>query len=189
MVDFLHVVNRLEKLHKSVVLGRVQPGLLPRENEKRRIDVWWGGMQRNGDLMLLLAHLLTRNPEWRNARIRILSVASSELMKANIENNLKRLIPAIRIHAQAQVMMHPKDRRVRDIIHETSRDTDVVFLGIDVPQNAEELEAYAARLEDFSAPLRTVFFVKNASLFVGKLVQTAEEVVQAPAPKETPTTS
>jgi hypothetical protein len=36
-------------------------------------------------------------------------------------------------------------------------------------------------LEDLSEPLGTVFFVKNATLFVGQLLQTAEEMT-APTP-------
>jgi hypothetical protein len=60
---------------------------------------WWSGMQHNGDLMLLLAHLITRNPEWRDARIRVLSVASNEHMKANTERYLEWLIPEFRISA------------------------------------------------------------------------------------------
>ena len=34
-----------------------------------------------------------------------------------------------------------------------------------------------SRLLDLAEPLRTVFFVKNSSLFVGRLVQTTEELV------------
>ena len=37
------------------------------------IDVWWRG-QGNGALMLLLAHLLTQNDEWRGRPIRLLRV-------------------------------------------------------------------------------------------------------------------
>ena len=36
---------------------------------RRRIDVWWGGMQDNGSLMLLLAYLLRTDINWRNASI------------------------------------------------------------------------------------------------------------------------
>lgn len=138
-----------------------------------------GGLQRNSDLMLLLAHLITLNPQWRNARIKILSVASNELMKTNTEAYLAELIPAIRISAEAEVMLRQKDRKIRDIIHEESAEADIVFLGLDPPQEEEEMEAYVERLNELSESLRTVFFVKNASLFVGQLVQTTEEVAAA----------
>jgi potassium/chloride transporter 4/5/6 len=179
MVEFLHVVHRLERIHKSVVIGHIQPGVIPREGDERVIHVWWGGLKHNSDLMMLLAHLITRNPEWRRSRIRILSVASNELMKANTERYLAELLPAIRISAEPTVMLHPKDRTIREIIHQESAEADVVFLGLDPPEDAAEMGNYAGRMIELAEPLRTVFFVKNATLFVGKLVQTSEEIAAA----------
>jgi hypothetical protein len=176
LIEFFHVIQRLERLNKSVVIGRIQPGIMPRERGARVIHVWWGGLQHNSDLMLLLAHLLTRNPEWRNARIKVMSVASNEHMKANSEAYLNRLLPEIRISAEASVMLRPKDRTIRSIIGSESAEADVVFLGLDVPEEESEMPAYAERMMELSDPLRTVFFVKNATLFVGKLVQKTAEV-------------
>jgi len=178
MVEFLEVVARLERLNKSVVIGRVQPGLIPRPGEERTIDVWWGGMQRNGDLMLLLAHLLTQNREWRGARIRVRSMASNDHMKAATEAHLAWLLPDLRISAESDVTLRPADSTVREIIHRESADADLVFLGLSIPESAEERESYSERLHQLGEPLRTVFFVKNSSLFHGELVQTAEQVAR-----------
>jgi hypothetical protein len=180
VADFLQVIERLERLHKSVVIGRIQPGLIPRAGERRKIDVWWGGRQHNGDLMLLLAYLLTRNPEWRDSRIRVRSLASNEHMKQATEAHLEALLPEIRISAELDVMLRPPERSVREIIHEESAEADVVFLGINLPEANEQLD-YAARLRELAEPLRTVFLVKNSSLFVGKLLQTTTEVT-SPSP-------
>ncbi len=183
--EFLHVVRRLETLGKSVIMGRVQPGLVPRGGRNREVHVWWGGLKRNSDLMLLLAHLITRNPDWRQARIRVLSVASNEHMKANTERQLGELIPAIRIAAEVTVMLRPKDRPIREIIHTESAEADVVLLGLDPPEDDAKMVEYARRMDELGRDLRTVFFVKNASLFVGQLVQTTEEVAaetRAPEP-------
>ena len=181
LVEFLHAVNALENVQKSVLIGRVQPGLIPRGDEYRTIHVWWGGLFRNGDLMLLLAHLITRNPEWRNGSIEIHSLASSQMVKDNTERQLAALIPAIRISAAVHVRLQPKDRTVREIIHEVSAEADIVFLGLAPPPSTEDLEPYAQRLLDLAEPLRTVFFVKNSSLFVGQLVQTTDELTAVAA--------
>ena len=177
LVEFLQVVRRLSRLRKSVVIGRVQPGLIPREGERREIHIWWGGLQRNGDLMLLLAHLLTRNAEWRGARVRIMSLASNQHMKENTEAFLAKLLPEIRIEADIDVMMMTPGHTVRETIHAESGDADVVFLGLDVPENGTEA-AYGERLRELAEPLRTVFFVKNATLFVGELIQTAGAIAE-----------
>ena len=92
---------------------------------------------------------------------------------------LEKLLPQIRISASAKVMIHPKNVTVREIIHRESSEADIVFLELDPPEKDEDLERYAERLVDVSEPLRTVFFVKNSSLFVGKLVQTSEEITSA----------
>ncbi len=112
----------------------------------------------------------------------MISLASNELMKANTERYLEKLLPQIRIHAEVSVLLLPRDRKVQDAIHETSGDADLVFLGLKVPE-AGERERYAERLCELAEPLRTVFFVKNSSLFVGKLIQTTEEIATA-APAE-----
>jgi hypothetical protein len=143
-----------------------------------------GGLKRNSDLMLLLAHLITRNPEWRRARIRVLSMASNEHMKANTERYLEELVPAIRISAEVEVMIRPTGQTIREIINAESAEADVVFLGLEPPEDKDQLEGYAERMVELSANLRTVFFVKNASLFVGQLVQTADELAVAPQTPE-----
>jgi len=181
--DLFRVVRRLERLNKSVVLGRVQPGLIPREGEEREIHIWWGGLQRNGDLMLLLAHLLTRNREWSDARVKILSIASNDLMKQETERSLATLLAEIRITAEPQVMLRRADRTVRETIREQSADADVVFLGLDVPEDESRFTDYGARLMELGEPLRTVFYVKNASLFVGGLVEGSDSAETEPEPE------
>jgi amino acid transporter len=172
LVEFLHVVRRLERLNKSVVIGRVQAGMLPRPGERRDIHVWWGGLQRNSDLMLLLSHLLTRNREWHDARISVHSIASNEHMRASTEAFLNRLLPEIRIEAEVNVQIRSADVGIREHIARVSTEADVVFLGLDPPKDDGQFAAYASRLEELGKPLRTVFYVKNATLFVGELMQT-----------------
>jgi amino acid transporter len=186
LVEFLHVVRRLERLHKSVIIGRVQPGLIPRPGDRREIHIWWGGLQRNGDLMLLLAHLLTRNPEWREARILIRSIASNEHMRDSTEAYLARLLPEIRMHVDVDVEIRPKDVPIRELVAERSADADVVFLGLDPPDDDARLEDYARRLEELGESLRTVFYVKNATLFVGELVQTSSASAEDQLRKKSP---
>jgi hypothetical protein len=41
------------------------------------IDVWWNTL-RNGSLMLLLAHLLQQNSEFRGSPIRLLHIVENE---------------------------------------------------------------------------------------------------------------
>ncbi len=165
----LRVMRRLERLNKSLVIGRVQEQTASPRGRLQSVDVWWGGLQRNGDLMLLLAYLLTRNREWRDARLRILSVASNDLMKAETERALGQLLPEIRITADVDVLVKPAGTSISELIRSESAEADVVLLGLATPEEGKE-EEYARRLFELSEGLPNFFFVKNASLFVGELV-------------------
>ena len=178
-VAFLRAMRRLEALNKSLVFARIRPQLLyRREGVERRVVIWWGGLQRNGDLMLLLTFLLTRNSAWRNARVRIMSLATTELVQQQNEAFLRRLVDEIRIDADIDVLLKDPDAKVADIIRRESRDAEVVMLGLATPARGAEAE-YAARMESLSEGLPNVFFVKNASLFVGELLVAEQD--DAPA--------
>lgn len=176
--EFLRTLRKLEHLNKSLILGRIKPKYLF-HREHRTIHVWWGGIERNGDLMLLLAFLLKCNPEWQDAKVEVLSIASSEMMKTRTETHLNQLIPDIRIDATPRVLIKPKDLSVSEVIKRESADAEVVFLGLGTPKPGEEAE-YAARLETLAGDLPVVFFVKNASLFIGELLESPEEEFETP---------
>lgn len=185
-VDFLAAMRKLERLKKSLIIGRIRPKHLFRpEAHKRSIHVWWGGIERNGDLMMLLAHLLTRNPSWRDAKVKIMSVASTEVAKVRTETYLNELIPSVRIDATAHVKIKPKELSVAEMIQQESGEADVVFLGLATPKAGEE-ENYAQRLDALAGDLPAVFFVKNASLFIGELLESPEEEFEEPEAEPEP---
>ncbi len=187
---FLKTIRRLDKLDQSLLLTRLQPLRISREGEQRLIHIWWGGLQRNGDLMLLLSYLLTRTPEWRDARIRVLSIASNPLMKQQTEAFLLKLLPEIRITAEIEVMVKSTDVSVTDMIHTESAAADLVVMGLASPEPGNELD-YARRLSELAEGLPSCLFVHNGSLFVGELVshESPETKPKLPAKKPTANTS
>jgi amino acid transporter len=174
-VSFLRAMRRLEAINKSLIFGRIKPRLAyKRSGVEHTVDVWWGGLQRNGDLLLLLAYLLTRNPLWRRTRVRILSVASTETMKSHTEMLLARLLPQIRVEAEVRVLVKDTEETIATVIQRESADAEVVLMGLATPPRGEEA-VYAERLETLVGDLPLVFFVKNASLFTGELITPEEE--------------
>ena len=132
----------------------------------------------------LLAYLLTRNREWRDARIRIRSIASNELMKAETERALRELIPLIRIEADVNVIVKSARESVQQAIRAESAEADLVLLGLSSPDTGEE-EAYARRLYDLVEGLPSFFFVRNNSLFIGDLISTEDLPQRVPLPADT----
>jgi amino acid transporter len=169
LIALLRVGRSLQRLNKSLLIGNIRELKPPREGEQRRIHIWWGGLQRNGDLILLLAYLLNCNSEWRTSRIRILSIASNKLMQRKTLQYLEQLVPEIRIEARISVMLKEEKVSVREMIHKTSADADLVLMGLALPEEGEE-DVYAQRLCDMVEGLKNWIMVRNGSLFIGDLV-------------------
>jgi amino acid transporter len=129
-----HHLRNAETLGISQVLTRDRG--VPKTKGKKRIDVWWRG-QENGDLMVILAHLLTRNWEWVQSRIRVIRVVESEAEKTNAEEDLQSLIDKARVKAQA-VAVVSDGKAFSWILYEESKDADCVFLGMELPDEGDE---------------------------------------------------
>ena len=121
------------------------------------IDVWWRGM-RNGPLMLLLAHLLHRNPEWRDHEIRVLRVVSSEDAVDDVRTHIEELAAESRITVQPVVVVSDN---VSEAIQTTSRDASIVFLGLQHP-DADDQAAFYGRIESLVGDLPRVLLVDSA---------------------------
>ncbi|MGK7907175.1 MAG: amino acid permease [Synechococcus sp.] len=129
---------------------------------KRRIDVWWRGLQGNGALMLLLADLLRNNLEWRDATIYLKLVVPNESAAQSAESNIAQLISDLRIEGTETVVIQAQDRNFDEILAENSRNTDLVFLGMAQPENSEAFLEHYLRLEQLSNQLPTTVFVLAA---------------------------
>jgi len=164
----LRLMRALANAGKSTVICRINWAHEP--GQEKRIDLWWGGLQNNGDLMLLLAHLLRLNPEWIDARLTVRSIARSESERDSQHTGLAELLAENRIEAVTKVLYEPNpDRDVAEILHEHSAQADVVFLGLMIPAFGEEMR-YAERLEQLAGGFKTTIFVRNAGRFAGDLL-------------------
>lgn len=163
----LRIMRTISKIEMNTIIARLAP--MRRTSLKNRIDLWWGGLEYNGDLMLLLAHLLKMNPEWKKARIVIHSVVLTQEEREGMEQSLSDLIQSVRIQADTEIIIKPPDKTLNEIIKSSSIGADIVFVGLMIPEVGEE-SAYAERLMKLSEGLRSVIFIRNASRFSGSLI-------------------
>jgi amino acid transporter len=164
----LRLMRALSNAGKSTVISRIRWAHEP--GQEKRIDLWWGGLQNNGDLMLLLAHLLRLNPEWNDARLTVRSIARSEAERDSQHTGLAELLAETRIEADTEVLYEPDATRdLADIMHARSAQADVVFLGLMMPPYGDETR-YAERLEQLAEGFKTTIFVRNAGRFAGDLL-------------------
>jgi len=167
LVSQLRTMRTLSALGRSTIIARINWAHEP--GQRKRIDLWWGGLQNNGDLMLLLAYLLTLNPQWRDAGLYVRAIARSEEERQTQLSALAELIPGTRIRAESEVILLGEGQRIPEVIRERSRNTDVVFLGLREPRPGGEAE-YAATLGELASDLKTTIFVRSAGKFAGRLI-------------------
>jgi hypothetical protein len=164
----LRIMAAVANAGKNTIIARIRWAHEP--GQTKRIDLWWGGLQNNGDLMLLLAYLLRLNPEWTDARLRVRTIARTEEERELQLEALHRLIPETRIEAEAEVIYEPDlDRSVAAIMHAHSSRSEVVILGLKEPAPGTE-EAYADRLVELAEGFNTAIFVRSAGEFAGQLI-------------------
>ena len=167
MAVVLRAIEDLSLLRKSSVICRPVPQRLAPTG--RSIDVWWGGLQQNGDLLVLFAHLLSLDPGWRDATISIKSIGTTEMMAERTERTLGEMISAARIGATYEVIRKPEGQTIQEIIHDRSKDADVVFLGLKAIEPGEA-ETQVDRLLKQMSGLQTVVLVRNSGPFRGQLL-------------------
>ncbi|MBE9031004.1 amino acid permease [filamentous cyanobacterium LEGE 11480] len=137
--QYCDMVTQLHQAKKNVVILRDHPqyGFAHRH----QIDVWWGGMEANGGLMLLMAYLLGSNVAWRNATICLKFVVPDPNAAQAAEANIQALVSELRIGAIYQVII-ADGRSFDEILHDSSRDADVVFLGMATPEQVDFAQYY-----------------------------------------------
>jgi hypothetical protein len=112
----------------------------------------------NGALMLLLAHLLHQNPDWRRNEIRVLRIVSNEEAVEQVRNHLVELAASSRIRIDPVVIVGTD---VSAAIQSTSRDAAIVLLGFEAPAEGDEA-AFFQRMENLAGDLTRVLFVDSA---------------------------
>jgi len=176
-VPLLRLIRQISHLEKAILIIRSKPPEGPRNFN--RIDIWWRGKYNNGDLMLLLAYLLTLNPLWRRARICLRSIVKSKTSRPGMQESLKNLIETTRIRAEHDVIVLEHERSVIETMHERSREADVVFVGLMQPEESTE-EEYSQRLRKIIDGFPTAVLVHNSGPFRGQLLEqnTPDQVEQ-----------
>ena len=128
----------------------------------RRIDIWWGGMNANVGLMLLLAHLLSSSIDWSSAQICLKLVVPDAAAAEAARDNLKGLMRSLRLKAVSQVL--PADGRpFKQILRQSSKEADLVLLGMAVPH--QNFSRYYEGLQILTSGLPTTLLALAAPDF------------------------
>jgi amino acid transporter len=93
------------------------------------INIWWTN-ERNGALMLLLAYLLKKSPEWRTRPLRILRPLPPKADVHNVAREMQDMLAEARIEADLVIM--PAESHL-NAIREAMIPSAVLFAGFEPP--------------------------------------------------------
>ena len=121
-------------------------------------------MENNGNLMILIAHLISQTDAWRGSKVRLLQVVTDEKELRTTENELNEMLSDARI--PAEVKIHPPlsaDKTIQQLIHSESGEADLVVLGLRFPEEGNE-STFMTRMTGFMENLPTTVLVKSVNI-------------------------
>jgi hypothetical protein len=151
---YCQMVERIYFAKKNVIIVRddEERGY----GDHRVIDIWWGGLQGNGALMLILAYLLQSSIRWQHARVRLKMVVPTEEAAREARKNLEIMAERTRTGAEPVVLVS-NGKHFFDILEESSADADLVLMGIARPKAGKFTEYYQDLREKTEGLPSTVF--------------------------------
>ncbi len=100
--------------------------------DKKRIDIWWGGLKGNGGLMMIMGYLLQSSRSWYGAEVYLKMVVDSEQGAKDAQENLNNISKRLRTGAKAEVIV-AEGRTFEEILHQSSAETDLILMGMAEP--------------------------------------------------------
>ncbi len=182
--DYVDMLHDLTHLDRSLLLVRhsTEHGF----GRRRHIQIWWGGLEGNGGLMLLLAYLVTNHDRWRYAQVSVCTVVRSDAEREPTQQGILKVLESARLRAVPRVIVRG-ERSIGEIMQAESQGVDLAIIGIRLPERGEPAEKFMERMNELLAHLPTTVLVHSARGFQGEPVlfdqsQSTEAKPTAPAP-------
>jgi amino acid transporter len=132
---FSNILRLCERLQRNIVVVKSEVNFEEWEAPPGEIHIWWHG-RRNGPLMLLLAHLLTQNDEFRRRKTRLIHVIPEEAGREQANEHLSQMAERARLEIEPMIVVSENDR---EALLNLSKNAGVIFLGFDPPAKGEHI--------------------------------------------------
>lgn len=132
------------------------------------IHVWWDpSHMENGELMLVLAYMLTRNPHWKKAKICLKTIVSCETKRQEAMLKFQKLAETKRLPLHIEVLVAPfPDQEYLNFVSSFSKEASLIFLSLAPPASDNPYQDYAAYLKsmkEFSQRFPATALVMNSA--------------------------
>jgi len=153
--EYCGLLQHLWEHQRNVVVVR-DAERPPPARDRRRIDIWWGGLQGNGALLMILGYLLRTSIQWRYADTRLKMVVPTASAAEDARRNLERIVAETRTGLQTEVLVAAQDEAL-DVLQASSVDADLVLAGMRAPGDVDFTEYYRELQERTVGMPRTMF--------------------------------
>ena len=166
LIDYCEMISHFYRSKRNIIILK--------EDEDRgfgrfkQIDIWWGGLKGNGSLMIVLAYLMQNSLDWRGASITLKMVVPNDTAAIDAEKNLSNVVESLRIDLNKQIIV-ANGRTFWEIIDASSRNSDLVMLGMAEPKNNYH-EYYQSLLQKTSRLPTTLFVLAAQDLVFGEIL-------------------
>ena len=168
---YCRMISSFHKSKRNVLI--LQDDMEMRFRERRRIDLWWGGLNLNGGLMMILAYLLQTSYQWRGATVTLKMVVSDEAAVEPVTENLASIVQRARTGAAFEIIPS-RGRAFIDIFRESSSDADLILMGLAEPEDDFELYYQALRQQSAGMP-PTLYVLAAEDLAFGEVLLTDKD--------------
>ncbi|MCK5168864.1 MAG: amino acid permease, partial [Bacteroidales bacterium] len=152
--EYAQMINHFYKSKRNVII--MQDFVSEDFRHKKSVDIWWGGLKGNGGLMMILGYLMHNSPYWQNIKITIKMVVATDEAALIAQNNLTSMLTNMRVNFNTEVLVL-KGEVFWDILKRESSDSDLVMLGLKVPD--ENFGDYFEKLKEDTKDLNKKIFV------------------------------
>lgn len=148
---FAELILFIHKNKKNLILVREGSFSFLRDpSKKEQIDVWWGGKNKqNSELMIILSYMLKKSKSWSNA---VLNLKTSVHKEEDIEEakvSALQFKELTRMDIETEIVLHTHGRFFETTLLESSKNADLIFLGLRVPEEGESATSYSEYYLEF----------------------------------------
>ncbi|EPR71080.1 putative solute carrier family 12 (potassium/chloride transporters), member 7 [Cyclobacterium qasimii M12-11B] len=156
LLPYSEMIRHFFKSRKNVIIVQDEGNVGFKKKEV--IDIWWGGLKKNGSLMIILAYLLKNSREWQQASVNVKMVVPNKEAYSGAKDNLDKIFESMRTGFDYQILI--ADGRVFwDIMAEESKNSDLIMMGLAIPEEEGAFEDYYVTLKERTKSLPTKVFV------------------------------
>lgn len=153
---FVEMIRNILMLRKNVLILKYNKEV--GFGMKRSIDIWWRGRGKNEGLMLMIAYIISINPEWQNTSVRVLKIGSSPREK----EELKSLIKKLHMSAEIKIIEDEKSSPF-EVLSRESKNSDLIIMGMPFFKKGLE-KSLIERLRQATFLNRTMLLVRSADI-------------------------